>query len=156
MLEAAREDIEILRRRYVSAIVENEYKHWGRSQCANAFDHPVVTGRTSVHEALSILDYGPKQGSIREDFNLQPNGRSPIWLIVSGRPPDQCRISFDGEVLNTTISDCVVTAAIPQSLLEVPRVVKINLVGNGGQLIADDVGFSIKPDVTATEDQKGW
>ncbi len=81
---------------------------------------------------------------MREGFNQQPNDRSAIWLLASVRPPDRCRVSFDGELLNTTISHHVITAAIPQLLLEVPGVVKINPVDDAGSTIADDVEFSIK------------
>ena len=120
MLDAAREDIEILRRRYLSAMRKTGDLRRDRWTYGNGAGHSGVNGKASVQRALSILDYGPKQVSMRESFNLQPNGRSAIWLLASARPPDRCRISFDGELLNTTISDRLVTAAIPQPLLEVP------------------------------------
>ncbi len=147
MLEAAHEDIEILRCRYLGAMTENGSQRRGRSHYANAVDHPEVNSEAAVRKAVSILDYGPKQVTIGESFNPQPNGRSAIWLIASAKPPDRCRISFDGELLNTTICGRLVTAAIPQPLLEVPGVVKINLVDGAGRSIADDVELSIKPDV---------
>lgn len=144
MLDAAREDLEILRRRYLSAVSENEdrqQREW--PQYANGAAHPGVSGKASAQAALAILDYGPKQASLREGFNLQPNGRSAMWQLASAKPPDRCQISFDGELLDTTISNCLVTATIPQPLLELPGVVKINLVDDAGRMIADEVEFSI-------------
>jgi hypothetical protein len=132
MLAAAREDDEILRRRS---------EEGAKSASAFTTRGAPMPVRTPVQ--IKIVDYGPKKARLHHSFNPQPNGRSAVWLRTSAPPSEGCRISFDGELLNTDISGCLLTAAIPQPLIDHRGRMKISIVDTNNAVAAGPVKFLI-------------
>lgn len=94
---------------------------------------------------FAVVDYGPESSFADEPFNMQPSGRSGIWVRTSRAPPPLTFISFDGARLETVISDTLLTAEVPQVLLMRPRKIGIELKSDDGQRLAQPVEFVVVP-----------
>ena len=90
-----------------------------------------------------IVDFGPRQIALGESFNRQPSGNSAMWIKTRSIPAN-ARIQFNGTLLNTVVTDTVLTAEIPGALLAQTGPLPIVLVSPQGQVLAGPVTFEIK------------
>lgn len=138
-LLAAREDLAIMRQRSNGCAPLTI----DRADATNAGPALAECDPASRTEVL-VIDYGPKTVALGEMFNRQPNGRSAIWIRLSEAVPESCRLDFGGQRLNTATAGTLVTAEIPQPLLDFPCVVQLRLVQADGEPLTGDVAFSIR------------
>lgn len=78
-------------------------------------------------EGLVVKDYGPKAIGAKEGFNVQPNGQSAMWFLL-GHPYDgDVVVEFDGYYLKSALSGNMLSALVPDTLLEIPREVTVRI-----------------------------
>lgn len=69
---------------------------------------------------LKIIDYGPKQTQVGKLFNIQPNGKSALWIKTKGIVSQNVRLKWDNLFLETKLnSDTgLVSALIAEDLIK--------------------------------------
>jgi hypothetical protein len=73
----------------------------------------------------SIEVFGPQPVEPSRAFNVQPDGRSAMWMRVESPPPAQATLIFGGTALATVVDDRIVTAAVPARLTAKPRKIPV-------------------------------
>jgi glycosyltransferase involved in cell wall biosynthesis len=74
---------------------------------------------------LSIEAFGPQPVEAKRPFNVQPDGESAMWLMLSAPPPPRVRVIFDGVVLPAGVNGPLVTAVVPPELTAESRDVPV-------------------------------
>jgi glycosyl transferase family 2 len=83
-------------------------------------------------EPLAIVDFGPRRIGRGQKFNVQPNGRSAIWVQASRIAPPGTRIRLAGSVVDTVLDGPILTAFFPDDLAGAIGDVPLELVGPDG------------------------
>jgi glycosyltransferase involved in cell wall biosynthesis len=86
-------------------------------------------GRSATVE---ILGYGPTSVRRGTSFNVQPNGRSALWVRTSRRAFPDMSIRLAGQRLETYRQGAVLTAVVPEELLARRGSLELVLVGRDG------------------------
>jgi hypothetical protein len=91
-----------------------------------------------------IVDYGPKTGRLKEGFNLQPDGRSALWIQGAGIDAGTV-IVWEGTPLETcvVVERQLLTAWVPEQLRARPGNYRIHLFDTRTLAQSADATFSI-------------
>jgi glycosyltransferase involved in cell wall biosynthesis len=105
----------------------------------------VVKVKMSDVRLPSIEAFGPHPVNAGEPFNVQPDGRSAMWVQMESAPDSQARLIFDGTALETVVDGRLVTAAVPAYLTGRPGKVPLWLESNNVNVmrVSDPVYFEV-------------
>lgn len=79
-----------------------------------------ASGNSSGLLDLGALEWGPHETLAGQGFNIQPDGRSAIWVSYETAPPSDARIVFDGRDLDTVTGPRSASAYVPDELFATP------------------------------------
>ena len=84
---------------------------------------------------LKLGNWGPQETPAGTPFNQQPNGKSGLWIEVTGLDLTAgAQVVFGDQPLDdVTVSDKLVTAAIPPALLQAAGDRKVVVIENGSK-----------------------
>ena len=84
---------------------------------------------------LKLGNWGPQETPAGTPFNQQPNGKSGLWIEVTGLDLNAgAQVMFGDQPLDdVTVSDKLVTAAIPPALLQAAGDRKVVVIENGSK-----------------------
>ena len=87
-----------------------------------AYPHDTVPAPEVDHRAnLDVESWGPQSMLLGSIPNRQPDGSLGIWIRVSGvRGMGDLCVFFDGQPMNTTVREGLITIGVPPSLLSKP------------------------------------
>jgi hypothetical protein len=102
--------------------------------------HPIEPTRTRVE---TVVEYGPNGTAAGVPFNVQPDGRSALWMRVSGEFGLSAVIQFDDKPLQTAVSDKLLTAIVPSDLLASPGRHWLRIVDAGYNAVTKPVPFDV-------------
>lgn len=81
-------------------------------------------GEKTVEKPVEVKvgEWGPQETTVGKPFNLQPDGKSSFFVRVTGlNIGSGVQVLFgDKELENPVVSDKLVAAAVPNSLIEQP------------------------------------
>ena len=95
---------------------------------------------------VSIVSYGPTPVSHGRPFNVQPSGRSAIWVRIDGQSAPDMVLAL-GETRLTTVADGdLLTAAVPATLFAHPAVLPLSVeaLRAGVRLRSPAVSFPVE------------
>ncbi len=99
-------------------------------------------------KSLGIEDFGPKKTKAGVSFNLQPNGKSAIWIRANQKLDGyDAAIWFDGHRLSDRgIQAGTVTGTVPAELFAKPGtyLLKIGVGEQGEQTSSETVDFVVE------------
>ncbi len=102
--------------------------------------HPVDATRTRIE---TVVAYGPSGTAVGMPFNVQPDGRSALWMRVSGEFGLSAVIRFDDRPLQTFVSDKLLTALVPSEVLASPGRHWLRIVDPGYNAVTKPVSFDV-------------
>ena len=103
-----------------------------------------VTFHDASREPITILDFGPRKIRRGRGFNVQPDGRSAVWVKTSRRAFRDVQISVGGATLETYHEGTVYTAFVPEELIAQVRVVPLVLIGRDGRKRSSEEEIDIR------------
>lgn len=117
---------------------------------AGCGDQSAEPGKQSSSHSVAELkagNWGPQETVAGTPANQQPNGKSAIWIEVTGLNTGvETQVLFGGQPMeDVTASDKLVTAAIPAALLQNPGDLAIIVVEGGSQRKLNVGTFKITP-----------
>jgi hypothetical protein len=77
---------------------------------------------------VRIVDFGPRRVRCGAPFGVQPDGRSAIWVRTSRRCEPGSSLRLGDVILDTVISNTLLTACVPPKLTETPRVLHLEVI----------------------------
>jgi hypothetical protein len=81
---------------------------------------------------VDIVRVGPNPVRRGRSFNPQPGGGSGLWVVTSRRAAPDSRLRLGGNLLDTTIRGTVLTACVPDALLERSAELELLVAGPDG------------------------
>ena len=96
-------------------------------------------------EPFQIKNFGPKRVIVGEPFNVQPDGRSAIWVEISRWAEPGLQIRIADVVLETVLEGNVLTAAVPLSVTGDVGKKPLVIVGPNGIARSDPVFLEAVP-----------
>ena len=101
--------------------------------------------QTSVDgKQILIKDFGPKKTNAGQDFNLQSNGVSALWLTTENATQNTIVKLNNQEIKGVIKSDgSVVTVAVPKDLFAKHGTITIQLKDTKTDLESNQVTFSV-------------
>jgi hypothetical protein len=115
------------------------YHVWNQEYYVYNLDVP-----TDNPSALSIIDYGPKQASVGQLFNQQPNGMSAFWFKTQNAKPGIVLVLGDLEFQVDYDSPELVTVAISPSQLRAPGTLSLYLFDPQTGAKSNTVTFTLR------------
>lgn len=94
-------------------------------------------------QPVIVEAYGPHTLKRGEVFNLQPDGKSRMWIVLSRPIPKDARIIANGETLDSATGGKTVSAVLPDSLRNSPGAKIISIVTLGGKEIIAPITIEI-------------
>jgi len=79
----------------------------------------------------TVVAYGPDRVTAGQRFNVQANGQSAVWLKLSRNAPPHSAIVFRGQKLQSAIEGSVMTALVPDALLQEPGEADMYVINEG-------------------------
>lgn len=96
----------------------------------------------NVFNVPKILNFGPVSVLSGQDFNIQTNGESAIWLKIAGNS-NSIVVKFNEKNLNAFSKDDLLTCNIPKELYQEPGEHKIYLKDESTGLTSNVVVFTV-------------
>ncbi len=81
---------------------------------------------------VEIIAFGPNPIVSGQPFNVQPDGRSAVWVLTSGPAAPGSRIRLGEMALDTVLRGTLLTASVPAAATEKAGSVQLSLVAPGG------------------------
>ncbi len=94
-------------------------------------------------QPIAITNYGPRTLRVGEKFNVQPDGRSFMWVQFSHPAPRGSHIVLDGQQLETNVSSSGANAALPDSISSSPGVKSVTITDQAGTLVTPAVTIDV-------------
>jgi Glycosyl transferase family 2 len=95
-------------------------------------------------EPFQIRNFGPTRVTAGQPFNLQPDGRSAIWVEISRCAEPGLRIQLaDNDVLETVLETNVLTAAVPPSATACAGQIALVIVDRDGAARSEPVFLDV-------------
>lgn len=89
-----------------------------------------------------IINFGPVSVKSGQDFNIQTNGESAIWLQTTGNI-NSAVVKFDEKTLKPFFNDNLLTCNIPKEFYQKPGEHKIYLKDESTGLTSNVVIFTV-------------
>lgn len=101
----------------------------------NSAEQAKPQAATKPAAELKLGNWGPQETPAGTPFNQQPNGKSGLWIEVTGLDLTAgAQVVFGDQPLDdVTVSDKLVTAAIPPALLQAAGDRKVVVIENGSK-----------------------
>ena len=101
----------------------------------NSAEQAKPQAATKPAAELKLGNWGPQETPAGTPFNQQPNGKSGLWIEVTGLDLNAgAQVMFGDQPLDdVTVSDKLVTAAIPPALLQAAGDRKVVVIENGSK-----------------------
>ena len=96
---------------------------------------------------IRITNYGPESVQHGEGFNVQADGSSAIWVMVSRRLSPDAVLTIDGLELSSIPQGNLITAIVPREAFKVPGTFKLRVAerySGGGQLLSAPVNWTVQ------------
>jgi Glycosyl transferase family 2 len=92
----------------------------------------------------TIVAYGPDVVTERVPFNVQLDGSSAIWVRMSRRPHPRCQLSLAGYTLDTVVTGKLVTARVPEGILDGQANAFLYLLSPDGATASNSVSIEVR------------
>ena len=89
--------------------------------------------RIPAASEVEIVAFGPNAIRSGQPFDVQPDGRSALWVRTSRRPGANWTLRLGGTVLDTVIRSTIMTSTVPVGLTTQPADLELVLVGPDGE-----------------------
>jgi|GEM_PF-1241034 len=104
-------------------------------------------------EIAPLKNWGDQSTLQGQKFNVQPDGHSGLWFQFEGAPA-HAKITIDGEIVRTVISDKVVTSGLfermQERILSTPGLYEIALIDPVRKIKQTIGNFEVKADLRGT------
>jgi len=104
--------------------------------------------RSSTEETfIRITGYGPERVQHAQGFNVQPDGSSAIWVMVSRRLSPDAVLTLDSLELSSTPQGNLITAIVPRAAFKSPGILKLRVAerySGGGEILSETVNWTVQ------------
>lgn len=92
---------------------------------------------------INILNYGPQQVKVGEGFNVQVDGESYLWMVISRTLPKDTKILIGNNEYKINITGRTISAMIPRDILLEVGKKELLLISPVGTSLAPPVSFDV-------------
>ncbi|MGV7223860.1 MAG: methyltransferase domain-containing protein [Nitrospinales bacterium] len=103
---------------------------------------------------IKVVKHGAMSTKTCTPFNVQPNGNSALWFKIEDPYQSDLVVEFDGLYLKTARTDDILTAEVPDSLLQTPGRVIVRIIDVIKTKRCTFLGFHITGDPHEQNNQK--
>jgi GT2 family glycosyltransferase len=99
--------------------------------------------RIPTKSRVDIVAFGPSPVRSGEPFQSQPDGNSALWVRTAQRPAPNWALRLGGTVLDTVMSNSILTGTVPPHLTRGAGDLELVVVGPDGEPRSEPVLFRV-------------
>ena len=107
-----------------------------------------LLSKNSPEEAfIRITQFGPESVQHGQGFNVQPDGSSAIWVMVSRHLSSDAVLILDDLELSSIPRGNVITAIVPREAFKLPGTFELRVAerySGGGQILSAPVNWKVQ------------